>query len=79
MLLDQPPSGINFYRSRSSRRIDVPASEVLKKYRAGKLRSGSKHGPVVKSEKQARAIQISEARAEGHKIPKRKAKRSARR
>ena len=51
----------------------------MQRFRAGKLHSGSKRGPVVKSEKQARAIQISEARAEGKKIPKRKAKRKSRR
>jgi Family of unknown function (DUF6496) len=49
----------------------MPASEVMKKFKAGKLRSGSKHGPKVTNPKQARAIQISEARAEGHNIPMR--------
>ena len=53
----------------------MPASLVMKKYRAGKLRSGSKRGPKVKSEKQARAVMLSEARKEGYDIPKRKAKR----
>ena len=53
----------------------MPASQVLRKFRAGTLRSGSKRGPKVKSEKQARAIMLSEARAEGYKIPKRKSKR----
>jgi hypothetical protein len=56
----------------------MPASQVLKKFRTGKLHSGSKKGPVVRSKKQAQAIQISEARAEGHKIPKRKKGRSKR-
>lgn len=55
----------------------MPASQVLKKFRKGKLHSGSKRGPVVTNPKQAKAIQISEARSEGYKIPKRKgAKRS---
>jgi hypothetical protein len=53
----------------------MPASEVQKKFRAGRLHSGSKHGPIVRNPKQARAIQISEARAEGHDIPERKSKR----
>lgn len=58
----------------------MPASEVMKKFRAGKLRSGSKTGRVVKNPKQAIAIQISEARKEGHDIPKKGArKRTARR
>jgi uncharacterized protein DUF6496 len=47
----------------------MPASEVMKKFHKGKLHSGSKHGPKVTNPKQARAIQISEARAEGHNIP----------
>jgi hypothetical protein len=47
----------------------MPASEVLAKFRKGKLHSGSKHGPVVTNPHQARAIQISEARAEGYDIP----------
>jgi hypothetical protein len=47
----------------------MPAAEILKLFHAGKLHSGSHEGPVVKSEAQARAIQISYARAEGHKIP----------
>lgn len=48
----------------------MPASLVLKKFESGKLHSGSKHGPVVTNPAQARAIQISEARSEGHDIPK---------
>lgn len=52
----------------------MPASQVMKKFHKGKLHSGSKFGPVVKSPAQAKAIQISEARAEGHDIPKRGAK-----
>lgn len=36
-------------------------SKVLGEYKAGKLHSGSKKGPVVKSEKQAMAIALSEA------------------
>jgi len=35
---------------------------VMKEYKAGTLRSGSKHGPPVKSRKQAIAIAISEQR-----------------
>lgn len=50
----------------------MPASQVMPKFRKGKLHSGSKQGPVVTSPKQAQAIQISEARDEGYDIPKRK-------
>lgn len=48
----------------------MPASEVMKKFHKGKLHSGSKKGPVVKNLAQAKAIQISEARSEGHHIPR---------
>lgn len=48
----------------------MPASQVMKKFKSGKLHSGSKKGPVVKNPAQAKAIQISEARDEGHHIPK---------
>jgi hypothetical protein len=47
----------------------MPASEVMHLYRQHKLHSGP-GGPVVKSKKQATAIQISMARKEGHHIPK---------
>lgn len=36
--------------------------KVMKEFKAGKLHSGSKKGPVVKSKKQATAIALSEAR-----------------
>ena len=35
--------------------------KVMKEYKEGKLRSGSKSGPVVNSKKQAQAIALSEA------------------
>ncbi len=44
--------------------------KVMREYKEGKLHSGSKKGPVVKSEKQAMAIALSEARKAGAKIPK---------
>ena len=36
--------------------------KVMKEYKEGKLHSGSKTGPAVKSKKQAVAIALSEAR-----------------
>ena len=54
----------------------MPARLVNKKFREGRLHSGSKHGPIVRDPRQARAIQISEARAEGHDIPSRPSKKS---
>ena len=35
---------------------------VLREYRRGRLRSGSKHGPVVRNRQQAIAIALSETR-----------------
>ena len=46
----------------------MPARKIMELYREGKLHSG-KGGPIVKSPAQAKAIQISEARAEVHRIP----------
>jgi hypothetical protein len=37
-------------------------SKVMKEFKVGKLHSGSKKGPVVKSRKQAVAIALSEAK-----------------
>lgn len=44
--------------------------KVMREYKEGKLHSGSKKGPVVKSREQAVAIALSEARKAGEKIPK---------
>lgn len=42
-------------------KADKKISKVMKEYGAGKLKSGSKSGPVVKNKKQAVAIALSEA------------------
>lgn len=47
-------------------------SKVMHEYKEGKLHSGSKKGPKVKSRKQALAIGLSEARKAGQKIPKKR-------
>lgn len=41
----------------------MPADEVMGKWKAGELHSGSKSGPTVSSQKQAVAIMMSEKRA----------------
>ena len=46
--------------------------KVMKEFSEGKLHSGSKQGPEVKSRSQAVAIGLSEARKAGAKIPKKK-------
>lgn len=42
----------------------MPSSEVMHKFKAGKLHSGSKKGKKVKNRKQAIAIMLSEKRNE---------------
>lgn len=42
----------------------MPSSEVMGKWKRGELHSGSDKGPVVKDQKQAVAIMLSEKRAE---------------
>lgn len=37
-------------------------AKVMREYKSGKLHSGSKKGPVVKSKKQAIAIALSETK-----------------
>jgi hypothetical protein len=49
----------------------VPSSEIMPDFEAGKLHSGSPHGPIVKKKKQAIAIKLSYLRKEGHAIPRR--------
>jgi uncharacterized protein DUF6496 len=48
--------------------------KVMNEFKEGKLHSGSKKGPIVKNEKQAIAIGLSEARKKGAKIAKKKPK-----
>jgi uncharacterized protein DUF6496 len=47
----------------------MPASEIMGDFKAGTLHSGA-GGPIVKSKKQAKAIQLSYIRKEGHDIPR---------
>ena len=42
----------------------MPSSEVMTKWKSGKLHSGSKSGPKVTNQKQAVAIKLSEERNE---------------
>jgi hypothetical protein len=44
-------------KTKASKKI----SKVMKEFKAGKLHSGSKKGPVVKSKAQGLAIALSEA------------------
>ena len=59
-----------------SKKGKAKVSRVLGEFKRGKLRSGSKHGPRVKSKAQATAIAISEAKREEQ--GKRRGRRAAR-
>jgi hypothetical protein len=59
--------------ARYSKAAQDKVSEVLKEFKEGSLKSGKDgKGGKVKSRKQAIAIGISEARAQGKKVPQRK-------
>ena len=56
--------------------VGKDVERVMKRKKAGKLKSGKGgRGGTVKSRKQAIAIALSEARAEGKKVPKKATKR----
>lgn len=57
-------------KSKHKKDAKSKVKKVMKEWKEGKLHSGSKKGPVVKSQKQAIAIALSEARKKGFKIPK---------
>ncbi len=46
--------------------------KVYDEFRAGKLHSGSKTGPIVRNRRQATAIALSEARKAGARIPRKR-------
>ena len=57
------PKHFNYASKSDNVKNDNPAKigKVLHEFKAGKLHSGSKHGPKVKSREQALAIAMSEA------------------
>jgi hypothetical protein len=57
-----------------SKRASADVERVMKKRKAGKLRSGRSKKKVT-SRKQAIAIGLSEARAKGKRVPKKAAKK----
>jgi len=56
-----------------SKKVSAKVGRAMKKRKAGTLKSG-RSGKKVTSRKQAIAIALSEARAEGKKVPKKAAK-----
>jgi hypothetical protein len=61
---------------RYSKKVSADVERVMKKRKAGTLKSG-RSGKKVKSRKKAIAIGLSEARVEGKKVPKKAAKKKA--
>ena len=59
-----------------SKKASADVERAMKKRKAGTLKSG-RSGRKVKSRKQAIAIGLSEARAEGAKVPKKASKKKA--
>lgn len=59
-----------------SKKAQDKVEKVMHEYKDGELKSGNSDKPV-KSRKQAIAIGISEARAEGDKVPKKASKKTA--
>ncbi len=59
-----------------SKKASSDVERVMKKRKAGTLKSG-RPGKKVTSRKQAIAIGLSEARAEGEKVPKKAAKKKS--
>jgi hypothetical protein len=49
----------------NSQKKQAKVEKVMKEFKKGELRSGSKKGPVVKNHKQAVAIALSEQRKSG--------------
>jgi uncharacterized protein DUF6496 len=64
-----PATGRIVMARKYSRKASAKVGRAMKKRKAGTLKSG-RSGRKVKSRKQAIAIGLSEARAEGKKVPK---------
>jgi len=64
-LLGPASAGLFYYIAslvmKKKTKAEKKVSKVMKEFAAGKLHSGSKKGPLVKSRKQAIAIAMSEA------------------
>jgi hypothetical protein len=67
-----PAKGRIIMARKFSKKASAKVGRAMKKRKAGTLKSGGS-GKTVKSRKQAIAIGLSEARAAGAKVPKKKA------
>jgi hypothetical protein len=70
------PTGEIIMARKYSKQASADVERVMKKRKAGTLKSG-RSGRKVTSRKQAIAIGLSEARAEGKKVPKKASKKKA--
>src|SRR6202165_5576761 len=70
-----PATGRSVMARKYSKKASAKVERAMKKRKAGTLKSG-RSGKTVKSRKQAIAIGLSEARAEGKKVPKKAAKKT---
>jgi GDP-D-mannose dehydratase len=69
-----PATGRTIMARKYSKKASADVERVMKKRKAGTLKSG-RSGRKVTSRKQAIAIGLSEARAEGKKVPKKAGKK----
>jgi hypothetical protein len=70
-----PVTGRTPMARKYSRKASADVERAMKKRKAGTLKSG-RSGKKVKSRKQAIAIGLSEARAEGAKVPRKATRKS---
>jgi len=59
-------------KKKYGKKAEKKIAKVMKEGYEGKLHSGSKKGPLVTKPSQMKAIALSEARAKGLKVPKKK-------
>ncbi len=68
--MNKPAMVAKYAKGGHVKKAEQKIGRVMKEFTEGKLHSGSKEGPKVKSTKQAVAIALNEARAAGAKIPR---------
>ena len=68
--MNKPALVAKYAKGGHVKKAEQKIGRVMTEFTKGKLHSGSKEGPKVKSTKQAVAIALNEARAAGAKIPR---------
>ena len=68
--MNKPAMVAKYAKGGSVKKGEQKIGRVMREFTEGKLHSGSKEGPKVKTTKQAVAIALNEARAAGAKIPR---------